>query len=136
MRRPYLAIGIVVVLAGIIAVALVLAPVFTASEKPSGTSITKPNEVAAWALGFVAPPYEDDYGIIRTSGYVDNRGKQDISQANILISLYDAQGNRKEQINYAVKDIPAGQRRTFDTSAGTFQGPRSAQIKVVSVVVK
>ena len=100
------------------------------------TSVVKdPKVIDKTVVAFVRNPFEDDYGIKRLAGYVDNKGKKDLAVVNIEIQLLDGDGNKKELVKYRVENVPPSSRKPFDANAGAIQGDREAQIKVVSLEV-
>jgi len=137
MRRIYTIIGILVVIAGVVALVVMFTPLLRGSSEPATQKITDQKKIGALALAFVAPPYADQYQALRVSGYVDNLSTtQTLVRTSVEINLYDRDGNRKEVVKQTLKDIPPRQRKSYDVSAGTFKDARDARIKVVSVEVE
>lgn len=134
MRPAYVVIGVLVL-------ALVGAGVYVATNPDvldtfkTKKSITNDKQIQKMAVGFVANPYQDDYGMIRVSGYVDNKSKSKIVTAKLEINLLDEKGNRKERIEYQLSGIDANSRKSFDTIGGTYAGPRNAQMKIAAIEV-
>ena len=135
MRKSYLIAAIAIVLVGLVALAWMFVPLFTGAKPAAATKITDPAKAGKMAVGFVAPPYQDDYQMLRLSGYVDNVSAQTLASVNVEIKLTDESGSQKQVVKQTLVDIPAHQRKTYDISAGTFAGPRNATIKIVSVEV-
>lgn len=102
---------------------------------PETATITDQEKIAEQAIAFAAPPFADDYGLLRLTGYVDNLSKSDFRAVTIEIQLIDEDGNKKEKITHTLKDIPAGTRKTFDINGGTLPASRKAEIAITSLEV-
>jgi len=137
MRKFYIFLGVVAVLAAFAVIALIAVPQLSqeARQPRTGTVITEEEEVNARALAFVQPAYRDDYGNTRVSGYVDNLGDKLLIAADLSIELRDADGNRTAVLEHTVSSIPAGERKWFDIDAGTWSGPQRPAVKVTSIEV-
>lgn len=134
MRRTILILGILVVVVAGIAGYLALAPHALARLRPA-TVVTDRAKVDAAALAFVANPYQDDYGLLHTSGYVDNKLPAEMRSVVLIIQLSDKDGNKKEKVEYSVSDVPARGRRTFDATLGNIPAERTAEVSIARVEV-
>lgn len=105
------------------------------SSSQPGVVIDDPAEISARAIAFVQPPYRDDYGNMRVAGYIDNVGDRAMKTANISIELRSSEGDLEETIEHDLKNVPAGERTWFDIEGGTWGGPRTPSISVVSLEV-
>lgn len=132
MRKWYLAAGILVVIVGILGLIYMFAPLIFPSGPQAGAKITDAKQLSTLASAFVAPPYEDDYQAIRVSGFVENPSKTNLAAVTIYVELRDSDGAKKESVTRTFTDLRAGSRQTYDISVGTFSGPRTATVKVVS----
>lgn len=134
MRKFYILVGILAVVAGVIAVALIIGPSLGSNTvASSGVTVEDEAEIAARALAFVQPPYRDNYGNMRLAGYVDNLGDRTFVTATLMIELRDREGNRTAQIEHVVPNVPAGERKWFDLDAGTYTEPQAPTISVESL---
>jgi hypothetical protein len=137
MRKFYIFLGIVAVIAAFAVAALIAIPQLgsEATQPRSGTVITEAEEVNTRALAFVQPGYRDDYGNTRIAGYVDNLGDKDLIVTELSIELRDSEGNRTAVLEHTVNSVPAGQRKWFDIDAGTWTGPQDPAVTVTSIEV-
>ena len=134
MRKFYILVGILAVVAGGIAVALIIGPSLDGgTSASSGVVVEDEAEIAERALAFVQPPYRDNYGNMRIAGYVDNLGDRAFVSATLSIELRDGEGNRTATIEHVVPDVAAGKRTWFDLDAGTFEEPQSPTVAVMSL---
>jgi len=79
----------------------------------------------------VTRTYADSFGIARVAGEVVNSAEQDCQLAVIRIELLDRGNNLTKTMEANIRDIPAGQRRTFDIEVGMFRGAFRANTSVV-----
>jgi hypothetical protein len=99
----------------------------------STSVVTDEKAIDETVVAFVRNPFEDDYGIMRLAGYVENKSKKPLAEVSLEIQLLDGDGNKKELVKYRVENVQPSSRKPFDANAGTIQGDRRAQIKVVSL---
>ncbi len=134
MRKFYTFGAVFAVVAGLIAIAFILAPVLT--DRPvgsTGVTITDEAEISTMALAFVQPPYRDDFGNVRVAGYVDNQSATTFLRTKVSIELRDPAGNRTAVLEHELSTIPAGQRLWYDIDGGTFTGPQEATVAVIEI---
>ena len=79
----------------------------------------------------VSRTYADSYGIARVSGEVVNSADQDCQLAVVRIELLDRGNNLTKTMDANIRDIAAGQRRTFDIEVGMYRGAFKANGSVV-----
>lgn len=115
--------------------ALAVRPDLLSRMTESTRTIKDKEQIDKTAIGFIGEPYRDPYGTLRVPGYLDNNSKSEIRTARLSVQLVDDAGNKKEVVLHQVKDIPAGQRKTFDLNAGTIGGTRTAFISITSLEV-
>ncbi|MHB9148474.1 MAG: hypothetical protein ACYC33_00065 [Thermoleophilia bacterium] len=135
--RIVLYVVIAVIVLALIGVAAVL---FGSSDGGTGsgptTAITDPAQIDEIAVAFVQNPYNDDYGMMRIVGYLDNFGSSTIVSATLEIQLLGDDGGKKELVTYEVADVAPGARRTFDANAGTIDGSRTVNVKIAELRVE
>jgi hypothetical protein len=132
--RVFLIIVAVIVVVGLAAGAVfLLSPDARNLFRPT-TTIDDP-ELMQEVIGYVGPPYRDDYDTTRVNGYVDNFSSEEIAVVTIEVQLLNEDGEREELVTFELEDIGAGNRKTYDISAGTLPGPRTAEITIVSMEV-
>lgn len=134
MRKPYLVLGIIAVMLAGVAAWMVLSPAASKALRSKKT-LTDPAQIAKHVVVFSRNPYKDDYDLSHIEGYVDNVSKSDVTNVKLNIQLLDQDGNRKELVRYAVQDVAAGSRKTYDANAGSLPGPRQAKVSVASIEV-
>lgn len=114
---------------------LLLVVLAAAGCKPSTTTITDQEAIAEKAIGFVSVPFQDDYGLLRVPGYVDNLSDSEFRAVTLEITLLDEDGNKKEKITHVLENIPPKTRKTFDLNAGPIPPGRTATIAITSLEV-
>lgn len=136
MRKFYILLGFLAVVAGVVAIGFILAPMLgSQSDVQSGVVVTDEEEINSRALAFVQPAYRDDYGNARVAGYIDNLGDRTLIATSLEIELRDETGDRALVLEHSVPSVPPGQRKWFDIDAGTWTGPLSPTVVVTSVEV-
>jgi hypothetical protein len=132
MRAVYILVIVVLIAATAGIMYLVLADDVTALFEQTSV-LTDEDAINERVTAFVRNPYQDDYGMMRLPGYVDNTGEEQIAVVTLEIQLLDGDGNKRELVKYHVRDIAAGARKTFDANAGSINADRNAEVKVTSL---
>jgi len=126
-------IALIVIAAAVASVFIILPLLQDTGPAGGGEVVTDATELEAIAIGFVQPPYQDDYNSLRVAGYVDNMSDRTVYETKVTIDLLDEDDNRQEVIEHRVQNIPPRSRKWFDIDGGTYEGPREAFIVVDSV---
>lgn len=133
MRRSIAVLIVAVAVLAAAVAALLLWPELADSARPK-QAVTDEKALNEMVSVFVRHPFKDDYGMLRLPGYVDNLTGADIASIKLEFTLYE-NGERREVVEFVVRDVPAKTRRTFDANAGPIPGMRTAQVKVVAIEV-
>lgn len=133
MRRTVVVLVVAVAVLASAAAVLALRPDLVRSARPK-QAVTDEKAMNEMVSVFVRNPYKDDYGMLRLPGYVDNLTGSDIASVKLEMTLYE-NGERREVVEYVVRDVPAKSRRSFDANGGAIPGMRTAQVRVVAVEV-
>jgi hypothetical protein len=137
-RRTVVVLLVIVALLGGAAAYLVLNPDLQkrlTNLTRSTETVTDPAQINEFALAYAAPPFVDDYGLMRVSGYIQNLSSSEFRSAKVSIQLFDEEGNKKELVEHTVGDIEAGERKPYDVNAGSIAGSREATITIAELVV-
>lgn len=78
--------------------------------------------------------YADQYGVAHVYGEVINKSDSDCKLAIVSLSIRDKEDNLLKKLKVRVRDIPSGQRRTFDIPIGMFKKAFKTEPEVVGVV--
>lgn len=134
MRVVFAVVLVLALVAGGVAIYSILGPDIAAMSEGS-TAVTDADQVNEMVTVFVRNPYQDDYGVVRLPGYVENKSDKSLAAVEMDIQLTDGEGNNKELFSYKVEDVPAGARKSFDANAGPISDDRMAEVTVTAVHV-
>lgn len=97
--------------------------------------IEDPEVINEMVLGYVGPPFTNDYNVLRIPGWIDNNSESEIRAATIQIQLVDEDGNKQELVDYVVEELAPHSRKTFDINGGTIPPGRNATIQILELEV-
>ncbi len=104
-----------------------------AEEAPIGDVNTDPALIESTQVR-VFNLYRDSYGIARVAGEVRNGTARDLQAVVIQFEIRDKRGGLQKVMEANVRDVAAGQARSFDIEVGRFTGGFNAEAEVVGVV--
>ena len=79
----------------------------------------------------VTRTYADSYRVARVAGDIVNNADEDCQLARIRFELLDRDNHLMKTMEANIRDIPAGQSRTFDIEVGVYRGSFKADAQVV-----
>ena len=104
-----------------------------AEEAPIGDVSTDPALIEG-AQVRVLNHYRDSYGIARVAGQAYNGTASDLQAIVIRLEIRDKRGGLQKTMEANIRDVAAGQTRSFDIEVGRFTGGFNAEAEVVGVV--
>ncbi len=103
------------------------------AEEPVGEVTTDPAAIEG-AQVRVLNVYRDGYGIARVAGEVFNGTGRDCTAIVVRLEIRDKRGGLDKVMEATVRDVSAGQTRSFDIEVGRFSGGFTAEPEIAGVV--